>query len=127
MSLNKKAVAVIGGIAGVVGLGWLISRSLAKPAVPVTLTSNPIRTILLIDDKTEVATPNRITLTKGKHRFAAMPKSPDLTLTYGFRSWTVNRHIASYNPIMEIDIAQPTLIKANFLVSESGVYPIIAE
>jgi len=121
--MSKKAVAVIGGIAGVVGLGWLISRALAKPAVPVTLTSNPIRTILLIDDKTEVATPNRITLTKGKHRFAAVPKSPDLLIAYGFDKWAVNRQTVSYEPTVELNIIKPAVITAQYMMVESGRYP----
>jgi len=125
MSLNKKAVAVVGGIAGLVGLGWLISRVAAKPTVQVSLTSKPIRTIILVDDKQLVATPKTIKLTKGKHRFAAVPKSPDLVLTYGFHSWTINGQVASHNPTAEINITHPTVITANFLVTQSGVYPVI--
>ena len=125
MSLNKKAVAVIGGIAGLVGLGWLISRVGAKPTVQVFLTSKPIRTIILVDGKELVTTPKAIALPKGKHKFAAVPQSPDLVLTYGFYNWTVNGYPVSHNTITEINITQPTTITANFLVTESGVYPVI--
>jgi len=122
--MNKKAVVIIGGIAGLAGLGWLISRVAAKP-VQVYLTSKPIRTIILVDGKELVTTPKTIALSKGKHKFSAVPKSPDLVLTYGFRCWTVNGYPVSYNTIAEINITQPTTITANFLVTESGIYPII--
>jgi len=125
MSLNKKAVAVVGGIAGLVGLGWLISRVAAKPTVQVFLTSKPIWTVILVDGKELVTTPKTIALTKGRHKFAAVPQSPDLVLTYGFHSWAVNGYPVSHNTITEINITQPTTITANFLVTESGVYPII--
>jgi len=123
--MTKKTIAVIGGIAGLVGLAWLISKVSAKPSVQVYLTSNPIRTIILVDDKELVTTPKTIALTKGKHKFAAIPKSPDLILTYGFISWTVNGYPASLNSVAEINITKPTRITANFIVSESGIYPII--
>lgn len=125
MSLNKKAVAVIGGIAGVAGIAYLISRVAAKPTVQVALTSKPIRTIILVDDKQLVATPKTIALTKGKHTFAAVPKSPDLVLTYGFHSWTLNGYPVSHNTKTEINITKPTTITANFLVTQSGIYPVI--
>jgi len=123
--MSKKAVVIIGGIAGLVGLGWLISRVAAKPALQVQLTSKPIQTIILVDGKELVTTPKTITLTKGTHRFAAVTKSPDLVLTYGFISWTVNGSLASLNSVADINITKPTTITANFIVSESGVYPII--
>jgi len=123
--LNKKTVAVIGGFAGLVGLGWLISRVSAKPSVTVFLTSNPIRTIILVDGKELVTTPKTIALSKGTHRFAVVTKSPDLVLTYGFISWTVNGSLASLNSVADINITKPTTIMANFIVSESGIYPII--
>ena len=125
MSLNKKAVAVIGGVAGALGIAYLISRVAAKPTVQVTLTSKPIPTIILVDGKNLIATPKTIRLTKGKHTFAAVPKSPDLMLTYGFHSWTANGEVASHNPTMEINITHPATITANFLVTQSGIYPII--
>jgi len=124
----KKAVAVVGGIAGLVGLvglGWLISRAVAKPSVQVALQSHPIRTILLIDDKIEVATPRTIALTKGRHKFSAVTKSPDLTLTYSFQKWLINGATISHNPIIEINITRPTTITAKYMVSEAGIYPII--
>jgi len=123
--MNKKAVAVVGGVAGALGIAYLVSRALAKPTVQVALTSKPIPTIILVDDKLEVATPKTITLTKGKHTFAAVPKSPDLFLTYAFRSWTLNGEVASYSPTAQINITKPTVVTANFLVSQSGIYPII--
>jgi hypothetical protein len=123
--MDKKTVAVIGGIAGLIGLGWLVSKVSAKPTVQVALTSKPIRTIILVDDKLEVATPATVKLQKGKHKFAAVPKSPDLTLTYGFHKWTENGYTVSHNTTAEINITRPTTITANFLVTQSGVYPII--
>ena len=120
--MSKKAVAVVGGIAGI---AYLISRVAAKPTVQVALTSKPIRTIILVDDKLEVATPKTITLTKGKHTFAAVPKSPDLVLTYAFHSWTLNGQVASHSPTAQINITKPAVVTANFLVSQSGVYPVI--
>ena len=123
--MSKKAVAVVGGIAGLVGLGWLISRVAAKPTVQVALTSKPIRTIILVDDKELVTTPKTIALTKGTHKFAAVSKSPDLVLTYGFHSWTVNGYPLSHNTTLEVNITQPTTLTANFLVTQSGIYPII--
>jgi len=125
MCLNKKAVAVAGGIAGLVGLGWLVSRGAAKPQMQVTLTSKPIPTVILVDDTELVTTPKTIRLSKGKHKFAAVPTSPDLVLTYGFHAWTINGQVASYNTTTEINVTQHSLITANFLVSESGVYPIM--
>jgi len=124
--MSKKAVAIIGGVAALVGLGWLISRVSAKPSVQVLLTSKPIRTVILVDNKELVTTPKTIALTKGKHRFAAVTKSPDLVLTYGFISWTVDGFPASLNSVTEINITKPTTIMANFIVSESGIYPIIS-
>jgi hypothetical protein len=123
--MSKKAIALVGGIVGLVGLGWLISRVGAKPTVQVALTSKPIRTIILVDDKQLVATPKTITLPKGKHTFAAVPKSPDLVLTYAFHSWTLNGQVASHNPTAQINITHPTTITANFLVTQSGIYPVI--
>jgi len=124
--MSKKAVAIIGGVVALVGLGWLISRVSAKPSVQVLLTSKPIRTVILVDNKELVTTPKTIALTKGKHRFAAVTKSPDLVLTYGFISWTVDGFPASLNSVTEINITKPTTIMANFIVSESGIYPIIS-
>jgi len=124
--MSKKAVAIIGGVAALVGLGWLISRVSAKPSVQVLLTSKPIRTVILVDNKELVTTPKTIALTKGKHRFATVTKSPDLVLTYGFISWTVDGFPASLNSVTEINITKPTTIMANFIVSESGIYPIIS-
>jgi len=123
--MNKKAVAVVGGVAGLVGLGWLVSRALAKPTVQVALTSKPIPTVILVDDKLEVATPKILSLPKGTHKFAAVPKSPDLVLTYAFRSWTLNGQVASHSPTAQINITKPAVVTANFLVSQSGVYPVI--
>jgi hypothetical protein len=125
--MSKKAIALVGGIVGLVGLGWLISRVGAKPTVQVALTSKPIRTIILVDDKQLVATPKTIALPKGKHTFAAVPKSPDLVLTYAFHSWTLNGQVASHSPTAQINITKPAVVTANFLVSQSGVYPIIPE
>jgi len=122
--MNKKAVAVVGGVAGALGLAYLVSRALAKPTVQVALTSKPIPTVILVDDKL-VATPKILSLPKGTHKFAAVPKSPDLVLTYAFRSWTLNGQVASHSPTAQINITKPAVVTANFLVSQSGIYPII--
>jgi len=122
-NLSKKAVAVIGGIAGLVGLGYLIARAI-KPTFQVALHSRPVRTILLIDN-IEVATPKTIRLTKGKHRFSAVTKSPDLMLTYGFYKWVINGVTVSHNPTLEINITAPTVITAMFTVTQAGIYPVI--
>jgi len=122
--LSKKAVAVIGGIAGLVGLGWLISRAIAKPSVLVTLSSYPIRTVILVDDKL-IEAPKTISLTKGKHKFSAVTKSPDLMLTYGFYKWAMNGVTVSHNPTVEINIIKPAIITAMFRVTQAGIYPVI--
>jgi len=96
-----------------------------KPTVQVALNSNPTRTIILVDGKIEVATPKTIALCPGKHRFTAMPKSPDLLVTYGFDKWTVNRQTVSYEPTVEINITRPLILTAQFIVVESGIYPIV--
>ena len=123
----RWALATVG--TAIIGAGALLIYNLffrPKPTVQVALNSNPIRTVLLIDDKIEVVTPKTIPLTKGRHKFAATPKSPDLMLTYGFDKWTINRQVASYEPTIEINITKPTTLIANYLVIESGVYPIVA-
>ncbi len=127
MSLDRKAVAVIGGIAGVVGLGWLVSKALAKPpTVPVALTSNPIRTVMLIDDKFEVATPKTIHLTGGTHKFKASMKSPDLLLTYQIDKWVVNgKTVATDTDTLTIEIKKPTTIRLDYMLADSGVSPIL--
>jgi len=125
MSLSKKAVAVIGGVAGLVGLGWLISRVVAKPSVQVVVQSYPIRTILFIDNKYEVATPVTLTMKRGLHKFSAVTKSPDLRLTYGFYKWAMNGVTVSHNPTVEINITKPAIITAMFRVTQAGIYPVI--
>jgi hypothetical protein len=123
--MSKKAVAVVGGVAGLVGLGWLITRAKAKQAVPVTVMSNPIRTILLIDGQ-EVETPAHISLTLGQHRFAAAPKSPNLVVLYGFDRWTVNGKTVSYGTTATINITAPATVTAQYMIAQSGRYPEIA-
>lgn len=130
MSVAEKpsplAKMAVGGL--LLGSGALVVYNLffrPKPTIQVTLNSNPIRTIILIDDKYEVATPKTIKLTKGKHKFSAVSISPNLLLTYGFHKWTVNGTSASYKPTTEINVTQPITITAKFLVTESGIAPII--
>jgi hypothetical protein len=124
--LNKKVLAVAGGIAGIAGLGWLITRALAKPSYPVTLTSNPIRTAILVDDKALVPTPKTITLTRGTHIFKAVPKSPDLLLTYQIDKWVVNgRTVASDTPTLTLNITGPSKIRLDYMLAEAGVNPIV--
>lgn len=124
--MNKKqALAVASAIAAAVGLGYLITRGKAKPPVPVTVMANPIRTILLIDGQ-EVETPARINLTSGQHTFAASPKSPNLVVLYGFDRWTLNGQTVSYNTTATINITSPSTIKAEYMIAQSGRYPIMA-
>ena len=124
--MSKKAAVVVGGaIVAAVGIGWLITRTKAKPVFPVTVYANPIRTILLIDGQ-EIETPAKISLTPGKHTFIAVPKSPDLVVLYGFDRWTQNGKTISYNTKTTINITGPTTITAQYMIAESGRYPIIA-
>jgi hypothetical protein len=124
--MNKKtALAVGGAVVAAVGIGWLITRAKAKPAFPVTVTANPIKTILLIDGQ-EIETPTRINLTPGQHTFIAIPKSPNLVVLYGFDRWTQNGQTVSYNTKATINITGPATITAQYTISESGRYPIIA-
>jgi hypothetical protein len=124
MSLNKKAaVAVISGTAALVGLGWLITRAKAKPAIPVTVSANPIKTILLIDSQ-EIKTPAQVNLSFGRHTFTAAPKSPNLVVLYRFDRWTLNRKTISYATTATINITAPSTITAQYMIAESGRYPI---
>lgn len=123
--MNKKAAAAVGvGIAATLGFGYLVTRAKAEQAVPVTISANPIRTILLIDG-CEVETPARVNLRPGKHTFAAVPKSPNLVVLYGFDRWTVNGRTISYSTVTTIEITSPATIVAQYGISESGRYPII--
>jgi len=124
--MNKKAAIAVGGaVAAAVGLGWLMTRAKAKPAVSVTVTSNPIRTILLIDGL-EVETPARVNLTPGQHTFAAAPKSPDLVVLYGFDRWTLNGQTVSRSTTVTLNITSPATITTQYRIAESGRYPIMA-
>jgi len=130
MSLAEKpsplAKVALGGL--LLGSGALLIYNLLrpwKPTVKVTLNSNPIRTVVLIDDKIEVATPKTIALTKGKHKFSAISITPDLMLTYGFHKWTINGITVSHNPTTQLNIPRPCIITANFMVTEAGIYPVI--
>ena len=123
---SPLAKVAVGGL--ILGSGALAIYNIffrPKPTVQVTLNSNPIHTVLLVDDKIEVATPKTVNLTKGKHKFTAIPKSPDLTLTYGFDKWTINRQVAGYQPTIETNITKPVTLTAQYIVIESGVYPIV--
>lgn len=121
--MSKKTVAIVGGIAGLLGLGWLITRARAV-TYNVKILSNPIKTAILVDDK-EVVTPQILALRKGKHTFKAVSKSPNLLLTYGFHKWSVNGIPASYQPTSEINITGPSIVVAYFQMIEAGVYPIM--
>lgn len=121
----NKAAAIVGGVAGALGLGFLISRVLAKPLVKVQLTANPVKTVVLVDDMIEVTTPKTIMLKPGKHKFAAVQKTPNLNVTYGFNCWTINGLAVGYLPTAIIDVRQPCRIVAQFVMIESGVYPIM--
>jgi len=130
MSLAEKpsplAKVAVGGL--IIGAGALTIYNLffrPKPIVKVVLNSNPIRTVLLIDGKIEVATPKIMALSKGKHRFSAISISPDLMLTYGFHKWAINGVPVSHSPTIELNIARPCVITASFIVTEAGIYPII--
>lgn len=123
----KKEIAIIGGSLGaIIGLGLLISKVRAARAIPVTITSHPITTAILVDDRIEIVTPKTIMLAPGKHKFSAVSKSPDLYLIYGFRSWKINGRVISYERTARINITKPSVVTANFLTVESGVYPVIA-
>lgn len=123
----NKAAAVVGGVAATLGVGFLIHRALAKPPlVEVKLTANPVKTAILIDDKIEVTTPRTIQLKPGKHKFAAVPTTPDLYITYGFNSWTKNGITISHQPTAIINITQPCRITAQFTIIEAGIYPVMS-
>lgn len=123
----NKVAAVVGGVAATLGVGFLIHRALAKPKlVKVQLTANPVKTVILIDDMIEVTTPRTIQLKPGTHKFAAVPTTPNLHITYGFDKWTVNGYAVSYSPTAIINITSPCRITAEFLMVEAGIYPIMA-
>jgi len=125
--LSKKAALVIGGLAAAVGLGWLITRTKAQPQnVQVSLKSNPIRTVILVDGATEVTTPQIILLKSGVHKFAAIPVSPDFLVIYGFNYWQANGRAISYSPSVELNIVGPTVLTAQYMMIEAGRYPITA-
>ena len=122
--MGKKALAVIGGVGATLGLAWLISRVKAKPeTLQVQVQSNPIKTILLIDDKVEVATPATLTMKPGVHKFSAVPKSPDLMITYGFHYWEANHQPISNKPTVELDLRKPATLTAQYRMVEGGRYP----
>lgn len=125
--MSKKAALAVGGaILAAAGLGWLITQAKAKPTlIPVTVTSNPIKTILLIDSQ-EIETPTQLNLTRGQHTFIAVPKSPDLVVLYGFDRWTQDGKTISYQTKTTLTITTPTTITAQYMIAESGRYPIIA-
>lgn len=122
--MSKKALAVGGAIAAAFGLGWLITRAKAKPSVAVTVLANPIKTILLIDGR-EVETPARVNLSQGQHTFITAPKSPNLVVLYGFDRWTLNGQTVSYNTRVTLNITSPATISAQYMIAQSGRYPII--
>jgi len=125
MCLNKTA-AVIGGVGATLGIGFLIFRALAKPKlVEVQLRANPVKTVILIDNMIEVTTPKTIQLKPGTHKFAAVPTTPNLHITYGFDKWTVNGAAVSYSPTAILNITSPCRITAQFLMVEAGIYPIM--
>lgn len=123
--MKNKAAGIIGGALGLTAIGLLISRTLAKPALTVTLQSNPIRTAILVDEK-EITTPATIKLKKGTHTFKAVAKTPNMFETYQFDKWVVNGVAVQYdNPALTLSITKPTSIRADFMLAQSGVYPII--
>jgi len=123
--LSKKALA-IGGIALGGGLlAYLIYRAWAKPET-VKLTSNPIKTAILVDDKWLYVTPATISLPRGIHTFKAVARSPNLLKTFQFDKWVVNGVPIQYdNPTLTIKIDKPTTIRADFILAEAGIYPPI--
>jgi len=124
MNLSKKTLAIIGGVAGLAGLGWLLTRVKAQPEIlEVTVKSNPINTIILVDDQLEITTPTTLTLKPGIHKFSAVPKSPDLTVTYGFNYWQANGKAISYEPTIQVKITKSTVITAQYMIIASGRYP----
>ena len=123
--MNKKAAAAVGvGIAATLAFGYLVTRAKAEQVVPVSVNANPIKTVLLIDGY-EVETPIRVNLKPGKHTFTAVPKSPNLVVLYGFDRWTVNGQTISYSTVAAINITGPATITAQYMIAESGRYPIM--
>lgn len=120
--MSKKAAAAVIGLTalGVVGLALLSKAKAQSTSVQVQLYSNPIPTILAVDG-VEVETPAKINLSPGLHTFAAVPKSPDLLVTYGFDKWQNNGVLVSYDSTAKINITGPCLITAQYMMIEATV------
>lgn len=125
--MNKKWLAALGiGAAGAAFFAWLAGRAGAKPLSEVLLKSNPVNTVILVDDKYEVATPQVLKLPNGWHTFKAVTKTPNyLTVTYGLDYWTLNGKAVSYNERVMVNITGPTAITAQYRLYQAGRYPSI--
>lgn len=119
----RKKLAVLGGIAGLLGLSWLIIKTHEPQVVEVSIKSNPLETIILVDDQLEVTTPQTLLLKPGIHKFSAIPKTPDLIVTYGFDYWHAKGKAISYEPTIQVKITKPAVITAQYMIIASGRYP----
>jgi hypothetical protein len=121
---KTKAVAAIAIIGAGAGALFLISQARAQASktapVQIQIQSNPIPTILSVDG-VEIETPATIMLSPGVHTFAAVPKSPDLLITYGFDKWQLNGVTVGYMTTTQINITGPSVITAQFMMIEAGV------
>jgi hypothetical protein len=122
--MGAKALILIGGAAAAVGIAALLLRTKAYAAMQVSIISNPIPTKLMIDGKL-VDTPATVALAPGVHSFAAVPQSPDITVTWGFDRWTINGKTVSYAALTSLNITEPCTIKAEYTIAQSGRYPLV--
>jgi hypothetical protein len=86
--------------------------------------------IVLVDGKTKVVTPGTITLSSGRHTFAA-PLHTDAMLpapaqTYQFMRWDQNKIPISRSPTVSVLITKNTTLTAQYMLAQYGVYPITA-
>jgi hypothetical protein len=130
VSLAEKpstgAKVVVGGL--ILGGAALVIYNVffrPKPTVKVMVSSYPIPTRILVDDKIEVSTPQTLLLTPGKHKFTVASQSMNMFLTYAFHKWIVNGTVVSHDTSAILNLSQPTTVTARFLVSEAGLAPIM--
>lgn len=123
-----KAAYIIGGLFGLAGLAFIVSRVTAgrlEGKAEVTLAANPINAVVLVDDKYEVATPIKLYLTPGIHKFAAPPKTSGLQITFLFDRWELNGQPVSYSNPAVIQISEKSTLVAQYTLAEAGIYPIL--
>ena len=125
--MNKaKAALVIGGtIAAFVGTVYVVNAARTKYApVQVQLIANPVPAPLLIDGK-QVTSPATVSLPPGIHTLQAPTKNQNFYVTYGFDRWTLNGKTVSYTPTASILITAPAVLKAEYIIAQSGRYPLL--